>query len=465
MDDWDFLQAYALTGSESAFQGLVERYVSQVHSMAMREMGDSHRAQDVTQAVFLILARKAASLSRNTVLSGWLFQATRHVARTALRTERRRQAREMQAIQCSEADQDDELVSQVETHLNDAIEALGEADRNALLLRYFQQRSISDVAASLGTSEEAAQKRVERAVEKLRRYFGRRGVVVPAVAILSVFSAQAAQPVPPLLVQGISSLGVASAPAVSVAAVGLMEGAQRTMLLSKLLGPVLVSTVTILLLWSVAGHFGRSAPGSPLVFDLAKDFSGNSNPNGVWSYGWKSELSEEACTALEVRHTSFADGNVAIPSWQLTSGFTPAVYKNVTPDFISVGGGAASVPPETVWMIAGETGRPENFGVVRLTVPPGGSGRYRVELAVAPNYGGPPQGDTDFHLVLNGAELFGRFLSPAESAGFTNQLRLRDGDRLDFAIGRGADGSQYGSVLRIQARVERTKAEMQAGRP
>src|SRR6266487_2891013 len=198
MDDWDLLQAYAQNGSESAFQRLVERYVDQVYSMALRQVRDPHLAQDVTQAVFLIVVRKAASLPRRTLLAGWLFKATRHVARTALRGERRRKEREKQAMASTLMNPEPEPASaQVEAHLDDALASLRESDRNALLLRYFQQRTVPDVATSLGTSEEAAQKRIERAVEKLRRYFGRRGVAVPSVTLMGVVSAQAVQPAPP----------------------------------------------------------------------------------------------------------------------------------------------------------------------------------------------------------------------------------------------------------------------------
>src|SRR4030095_6664915 len=194
MDDWELLQAYAQNGSESAFQRLVERYVDQGHSMALRQVRDPHLAQDVTQAVFLIVVRKAASLPRRTLLAGWLFKATRHVAWTALRGERRRKERERQAMASTLMNPEPAVSAQVEAHLGDALASLRESDRNALLLRYFQQRTVPDVAASLGTSEEAAQKRIERAVEKLRRYFGRCGVAVPAGALMGAFFAPGVPP-------------------------------------------------------------------------------------------------------------------------------------------------------------------------------------------------------------------------------------------------------------------------------
>ena len=453
MDDWELLQAYSQHGSESAFQRLVERYVAQVHSMATRQMGDTHRAQDVTQAVFLILVRKAGTLSRKTVLSGWLFNATRHVARTALRGERRRKEREMQAIACSITEPDAAAASKVEAHLDDALASLGESDRNAVLLRYIQQRSVQDVAASLGTSQEAAQKRIERAVEKLRRFFGGRGVAVPAVTLMGVVSAQAVQPVPPLLVQGIVALGVPSAPAVSAVAVGLMQEALKTMLLSKLMAPGSLGVAALVLMLPVVGFLASSRPEPRAVYDLSTDFSVTANPGEVWSYGWKTSFAD-TCTPLTVRYMSYTDQGDRIPSWQLTSSQTPAIYKNMMANSVTVGRGAATLAPGTVWFLPGEDGRPENFGIIQFAVPSGGAGMYRVEASVAPNYLGPPQGDSDFHVLLNGTELFGKFLSPADSAGYTNTLRLAEGDKVEFAVGRGADGRQFGSVLSIHARLE-----------
>ena len=133
-----------------------------------------------------------------------------------------------------------------------------------------------------------------------------------------------------------------------------------------------------------------------------------------------------AFTALTVPHVSTADGGVAVPSWQLTSGQTPAVYKNTSGSTISVGGALASYPAGTVWFFPGENGRAENFGVIRFSAP--SNGVYRVETAVAPVYPGPPQGDTDFHVLKNGAELFGRFLAPSNTASFAETVALLAGD-------------------------------------
>ena len=106
-------------------------------------------------------------------------------------------------------------------------------------------------------------------------------------------------------------------------------------------------------------------------------------------------------------------------------------------------------PPGSVFLVTGVNGRPENFGVVRFTAP--SNGNYEISAAVAPMYTGGLAGDTDFHVVRNGVELFGQFLAPHATAAYTNIVALNTGDAIDFAMGRGADGNQDGSTLRLAA--------------
>src|SRR6185436_3303958 len=190
-------------------------------------------------------------------------------------------------------------------------------------------------------------------------------------------------------------------------------------------------------------------------FDLAGGFSAANNPNGPWAYGWSASVGG-TFTALRVPHISSADGGVSVPSWQLTSFQTPAVYRNTSGGEITIGGGAARLPAGTVWYHPGEDGRPENYGVIRFSVPQGSAGNYELRADVAPVYPGPPQGDTDFHVVHNGAELFGKNLSPADTASYRTIIAVQEGDTIEFVIGRGADGIAYGSGLRIAGGLERT---------
>lgn len=186
------------------------------------------------------------------------------------------------------------------------------------------------------------------------------------------------------------------------------------------------------------------------TYSIPDGFSASENPNAPWSYGWSGTVGGNF-TALTTPHNSSDDYGLIIPSWQLTSFQTPAVYCNTSTNTASAGGGLIHLPPGTCWFYPGENNRPENFGVIRFTVPAGGAGNYEIKTAVSPVYTGPPQGDTDFHIVKNGVELFGQFLTPTDSAGYTNSVLLLEGDAVDFVIGRGTDGNQYGSGLRIAA--------------
>ncbi|MEY2408079.1 MAG: hypothetical protein QOF48_749, partial [Verrucomicrobiota bacterium] len=218
--------------------------------------------------------------------------------------------------------------------------------------------------------------------------------------------------------------------------------------------PMKVSRYIVLLLASALLGLSQYVHGATVVYDLSAGFSASSNPSGPWAYGWKGSLGG-TFTPLTVTHMSTADGGQSVPSWQLSSAQTPAVYKNTNAGTITFGGGAASVSSGTIWFYPGEDGRPENFGAIRFTVPPGGSGDYTVQVTVAPTYPGPPQGETDIHVIKNGTELFGQNLVPSAIAGYTNTLALTEGQTVDFAIGRGLDGSQYGSGLRIAGSLSR----------
>src|SRR5688572_26047463 len=144
-----------------------------VYSAALRQTGNAATAEDITQAVFIILSRKAGSLSRETVLSGWFFRAVRYAAMDTMKTEGRRQRRETEAVSIeSEAAESWEHLAPL---LDEGLATLSERDRQGVLLRFFDKKGWSEVGALLGINENAARIRVTRALEKLRLWFGRRG--------------------------------------------------------------------------------------------------------------------------------------------------------------------------------------------------------------------------------------------------------------------------------------------------
>ena len=192
MDDWQLLQSYVERDSESAFGTLVNRYVNLVYSVAFRQTQDSQLAQEVAQAVFLLLARKARGLRRGVVLSGWLFRTTRFVASRAVRAEQRRQRREQEAFAMQQLNSLDDAWKRIAPVLDEALEHLGETDRNAILLRFLSDKSHRETASALGVSEDAAKKRVTRDLDKLRELLTSRGVALSAAVLASTVAANAA---------------------------------------------------------------------------------------------------------------------------------------------------------------------------------------------------------------------------------------------------------------------------------
>ena len=194
--DIELLRRYAKDGSDDAFAVLVRRHVNLVYSVALRHVGNPSQAEEITQAVFVILARKAHSLRKGTLLPGWLHKTAWFVADNFRKTEIRRKSREQEAYMQSLLNEpESDAWAQIAPLLDTALAGLSNKDRNAVVLRFFNGRKLSEVAAALGTSEEAAKKRVNRAVEKLRHFFTGRGVVLPAAALtaaISTYSVQAA---------------------------------------------------------------------------------------------------------------------------------------------------------------------------------------------------------------------------------------------------------------------------------
>lgn len=196
MDDTALLREYSSHGSEKAFAELVSRHIDLVYSAAVRQVGDAHRAQDVTQAVFVLLAQKARTLSKDVILSGWLYRTARYVAADVLRVERRRQLREQKAMETmADESGDTHPWEEIAPLLDAAMAELETKDRDAIVLRFFAGKSLREVGEQLGASEEAAQKRVSRAVEKLRQSFAQQGrsVSIPVLtAAISTYAVQAA---------------------------------------------------------------------------------------------------------------------------------------------------------------------------------------------------------------------------------------------------------------------------------
>lgn len=202
--DIELLRQYVQNRSADAFERIVREYAGIVLASARRQVGDSALAEDVTQAVFMVLANKASSLMNLPTLGGWLMKVTRYAAIDATRKQNRHRRHEQAAAterpELRDAvDVDGRDWEQLSTLLDEAITRLGSMDRDAVMLRYFQDESYVSIASKLGMNEEAARKRVDRALEKLRGMLARKGAVVSAAAIAAGASANASAAVSPAL--------------------------------------------------------------------------------------------------------------------------------------------------------------------------------------------------------------------------------------------------------------------------
>jgi RNA polymerase sigma factor (sigma-70 family) len=215
-EDAELLREYVAAHSEAAFTELVNRHIGMVYSAALRQVGgDAHLAQDVTQSVFIDLSRKSGALCSHTSLTGWLYTSVRFAAAAARRSNQRREQRESEAQRMNEPGQ--EPVPDWETLgpiLDKALHHLGSEDRHAILLRFLEGKTLAEVGRSLGLNENAARKRVERALEKLRNFFGRRGISVSTIVIGDTLKAKAIVAVPPGMAGAITAVSIATPPAI-----------------------------------------------------------------------------------------------------------------------------------------------------------------------------------------------------------------------------------------------------------
>jgi uncharacterized protein (TIGR03435 family) len=234
LDDNALLREFAERGSEPAFAELVTRHVNKVYSVALRHTRNPHQAEEITQAVFVILARKAGQLGKKVILSGWLYQTARLTAVTLIRSEIRRARREQEVLMQTSSDESAaDPWPHIAPLLDDAMAGLSETDRHAVVLRYFDGKSLKDVGTALGGSEHAAKMRVNRAVEKLRAFFTKRGVAISTAVLTTMISANSVQAAPVALAQSATAMAITKGVAASGSTLTLIKGALKIMAWTK----------------------------------------------------------------------------------------------------------------------------------------------------------------------------------------------------------------------------------------
>jgi RNA polymerase sigma factor (sigma-70 family) len=295
-DDITLLREYAQYNSEEAFAALVSRYVNLVYSVALRDVQDPYLAEEITQAVFIILARKAESFDSKVVLSGWLCRTARYAGANALTIERRRQTREQEAYMQSVFNKpESDAWTQIAPLLGGAMEQLGKKDYDAVVLRFFEGKSFQEIGIVLGASENAAKKRVGYALEKLRKFFFKHGIASTTATIAVALSTNSVHAAPVTLAKVATTVALAKGATASASTITLIKGALKVMAWTNVKTTIGASMAVVLAAGTTAlvvQHRQRPNPqpiaSSSIEFPRASwAFAGYADPqSAVLSFLW-----------------------------------------------------------------------------------------------------------------------------------------------------------------------------------
>lgn len=234
-----------------------------VYSVASRMVHDGHLAEEITQAVFIILARKAADLGERVILTGWLCRTARYVSARALRDQARRRKREHEVFMQSPANDSDSATDwmQISPSLDEAMNKLGQTDHDAIVLRFFENKSLAEVGQALGTTEGAAKMRVNRALDRLRKLFTKKGIALSAAAIAAGMTANSVKAAPAGLAKSAALLATAKASGAAASTLTLVKATIKSYTWLKLKFALITGT-TLLVAGVVTMLLAQNHPGN-----------------------------------------------------------------------------------------------------------------------------------------------------------------------------------------------------------
>jgi RNA polymerase sigma factor (sigma-70 family) len=242
MTDQELLHSFVKEKTDAAFAELVRRHQDMVFSACFRRLGHFQHAQDAAQQTFLRLVLKAASLLNHSCLGGWLYRTANLEAGSLMKKEANRRKYEQvmtdQPISHQPTATDERLAG-----LDEAMLDLKNADRNALVLRFFEGRSLREVGEAFGSTEEAARKRVSRALEQLAGLMRERGATACTAVTLTTLLAGTTHAAPAALLPAVATAARHTLTAMEVASVTALTKVKITAL------SALIAAVPVAVQW------------------------------------------------------------------------------------------------------------------------------------------------------------------------------------------------------------------------
>lgn len=276
MNDRELIDEFLRTNSQTAFAALAERHIHLVYSAALRISRDGHSAEDIAQQTFALLAQKAHRFNNGTIIPAWLYRTARNLALEKCRSERRRKQREQLASDAMNEPSPASVWQEIEPLLDETMTDLSAADHAAIVLRYFQNKSLNEIASVIGASEGAVQKRIARALEHLRKAFARRGITAPIAAIAGAIAVNAIQFAPLALGASIGAASMSFTPTVSAALLMKILGSiqSKVAVAAALIALIAISVTWVRLKRSrLPAQSSRSAASAETVASNAIDSS------------------------------------------------------------------------------------------------------------------------------------------------------------------------------------------------